>query len=132
MRRLAIALCLTIPLLAAEAVPGWLGVGYVYHKPGAEGWMLVQHGLPNGPAAQAGLRPRDVITRIDGKPLTARGQYGVMQLLRNVRPGQKVRLTVRRGDQTLPMIVTAAKMTAAQERLWRDSLDYERSRTRPR
>ena len=132
MRRLAVALCLTIPLLAADVVPGWLGVGYVYNRPGAEGWMLVQHVLPNGPAAQAGLRPRDVITRIDGKPLTMKDQYGVMQLLRTVRPGQKVRFTVRRGDQTVPMVITAAKMTATQERLWRESLDYERSRARPR
>jgi hypothetical protein len=41
-----------------------------------------------------------------------------------------LRRTVRRGDQTFPTVITAAKMTAAQERLWRESLDYERSRAR--
>lgn len=56
----------------------------------------------------------------------------MMQTLRRVRPRQKLKLTVRRGARTLPVIVTAAPMTPQQERLWRESLEYERSRSRPR
>ncbi|HVE71098.1 MAG TPA: PDZ domain-containing protein [Thermoanaerobaculia bacterium] len=122
---------LVVPmLLAADGVPGWIGIGYLYRKTGPEGWMLIQHVMPDGPAAKGGLRPRDIVTRIDGKPITVASQYDVMQLLRTVRPGREVAFTVRRGD--LPVVITAAKMNAQQERLWRETLDYERGRAKPR
>ena len=129
-RRSLIALLVVWPLLAAEAAPGWIGIGYLYRRAEGSGWMLIQHVDPAGPAARAGLRPRDVVTHIDGKPLNVRDQLAMMQTLQRVKPGQKLKLTVRRGDQALAVVITAARMTAQQERLWRESLAYERSRSR--
>lgn len=129
-KRSLIAFFLVLPLLAAEAVPGWLGIGYLYNRTDGRGWMLIQHLDPTGPAAKAGLRARDIVTHIDGKPLTVPDQYAMMTVLRSVKPGQKLRLTVRRGDRTLPIVITAARMTPQQERMWRESLDYESGRRR--
>ncbi|MDH4351931.1 MAG: PDZ domain-containing protein [Gemmatimonadota bacterium] len=52
---------------------------------------------PNGPAAKAGLRANDVLTHIDGVPLTDEDggrRFGA------VAPGDTVRLRYQRGDQT--------------------------------
>ena len=129
-KRSLIALLVVLPLLAADAVPGWIGIGYLYKRTEDRGWMLIQHLDPAGPAAKAGLRSRDIVTHIDGRPLTVPDQYAMMKVLRNVKPGQKLKLTVRRGDRTLPVVITAAKMTPQQERMWRESLDYESGRRR--
>jgi C-terminal processing protease CtpA/Prc len=112
------------------AVPGWIGIGYQYRVTGGRGWMLIQHLDPAGPAAKAGLRTRDLVTHVDGKTLKARNQLAMIQELRRVKPGQKVTFTVRRGDRTLPIVIVATKMTAQQERMWRDALEYEQSHTR--
>jgi S1-C subfamily serine protease len=129
-KRSLIALLVVLPLLAADVVPGWLGIGYLYNRTDDRGWMLIRHLDPAGPAAKAGLRARDIVTHIDGKPLTVRDQYAMMTVLRGVKPGQKLKLTVRRGDRTMPIVITAAKMTAQQEQLWRESLAYESGRRR--
>jgi C-terminal processing protease CtpA/Prc len=129
-KRSFLALLFVLPLLAADAVPGWIGIGYLYKRTDNRGWMLIQHLDPSGPAAKGGLRVQDIVTHIDGKPLTVPDQYAMMTVLRSVKPGQKLRLTVRRGDRTLPVVITAAKMTAQQERMWRESLEYESGRRR--
>lgn len=129
-KRSLIALLIVLPLLAAGVVPGWLGIGYLYNRTDNRGWMLIQHLDPSGPAAKAGLRARDIVTHIDGKPLTVPDQFAMMTILRSVKPGQKLKLTVRRGDRTLPIVIVAAKMTAQQERMWRESLAYESGRRR--
>lgn len=52
---------------------------------------------PNGPAAKAGLRANDVLTHIDGVPLTdddGGRRFGA------VAPGDTVRVRYQRGDQT--------------------------------
>jgi hypothetical protein len=57
------------------------------------------------PAGRAGLRSGDRITHIDGHSLMSREgarRFGA------VRPGQRVRLTLKRGDQTLTRELTLA------------------------
>jgi S1-C subfamily serine protease len=126
----------TIVLAAANVpTPGWLGMGYVYRTRTdagrTTGWLQILNVEPNGPAAKGGLRARDIVTHLDGKPLVARDQLAMIQLLRRIRPGQRVRLSVRRGENTIPMVVTAAPMNGAQERLWREGLEYEQQRAKP-
>ena len=129
MIRTALAtLLVTVSLLGAGSVPGWIGIGYHYRVTEGRGWMLIEHLDPAGPAANAGLRVRDIVALIDGKPLQVPDQLAMIQELRRVKPGQKITFTVRRGDRTLPIVVTAAKMTPRQERMWRDALAYEQSR----
>jgi putative serine protease PepD len=56
------------------------------------------------PAAKAGLQPGDLITAIDGKPVTSTDQF--IASLDNYSPGDVVTLTVKRGGRTLSIKVT--------------------------
>lgn len=57
-----------------------------------------------GPAAAAGLRADDVVTAIDGKPVTESQELIVT--IRTHRPGEKVRLQYERGGATADAVVT--------------------------
>ena len=54
---------------------------------------------PNGPAAVAGLRPDDVIVALDGERIDAERSFAA--LLFDRRPGDLVRLAVRRGNDEI-------------------------------
>jgi C-terminal processing protease CtpA/Prc len=132
MKRAILLLAALALLGATEQPPGWLGMGYIYRSNTKERWLQILKVEANGPAARAGLLPRDLVVQIDGRPLAARDQMEAIQTLRRIRPGQTVRFTVRRGEQTLSLRVTAARMNAAQEKLWREGLEYERGKTKRR
>jgi hypothetical protein len=59
------------------------------------------------PAAKAGLLPGDVLLRIDDQPIANLQEYS--NLLRTLKPGQTVRVVVRRGDRELTVSVTLAE-----------------------
>ncbi len=68
---------------------------------------LVVRLLPNGPAARAGLRPGDLITAAEGKPvegadqlqrIVEAGQVGDRLTLTVIREGQSRQVTVRLGE----------------------------------
>jgi hypothetical protein len=64
---------------------------------------VVQSVLANGPAGEAGLKPGDQITRVKG-----RGVYSaddVQRRLGEVNRGDRVRLTVQRGKETMEITV---------------------------
>jgi putative serine protease PepD len=63
---------------------------------------------PNGPADKAGIRPGDVITKFDGRPVTEPDQLVVA--IRARAPGDTVSLTVRTGnrERTVRMTLEAA------------------------
>ncbi|MFC5521248.1 S1C family serine protease [Polaromonas jejuensis] len=78
-------------------------------KPGAAktGGVIITGVLQNGPAAQAGIQPGDVITAVKGKPVG-----NVSQLLSAVaalKPGTPAPLTVHRGDSQSEIAVTPGK-----------------------
>lgn len=64
--------------------------------------IRVRSVVAGSPAQRAGLRPGDVLMRIDGRPLTQPGAGG---LYASLRPGQPVSFQVRRGDRTLTVPV---------------------------
>jgi 2-alkenal reductase len=64
---------------------------------------------PGSPAQKSGLKARDVITKIDGRPLTS--QTDLQQIITNHTPGQSVTLTVWRGGKTLTLKVTLGAKT---------------------
>ena len=71
------------------------------------GGVIITGVLQNGPAAQGGIRPGDVITAVDGKPVG-----NVSQLLTAVaalKPGTPSPLTVLRGNGPVEVAVTPGK-----------------------
>ena len=69
--------------------------------------VIITGVLQNGPAAQAGIQPGDVITAVNGKGVT-----NVMELLGAVaalKPGVAAPLTVLRQDKTSEVAVTPGK-----------------------
>ena len=71
------------------------------------GGVIITGVLQNGPAAQGGIRPGDVITAVNGKPVG-----NVSQLLTAVaalRPGTAAPLSVLRGEGSIEIAVTPGK-----------------------
>jgi serine protease Do len=63
--------------------------------------VLIVSVAGGGPAAQAGLRPGDVLLRVDGEPVNAPNQFQGRVALR--RPGESVGLEVYRAGDVLRM-----------------------------
>ncbi len=78
----------------------WLGAGFG-RSPGAE--VRVNSLAPNGPAMEAGLDRGDIIGAIDGKALAL---SEIDAMLATKKPGDTVRLTVRRLREVIEIPVT--------------------------
>lgn len=99
---------------------------------GGRGAVVLSDILPGSPAAQAGLRDRDIVTAVDGQPLprlkpdrVVAGFFG-QEVLRRA-PGQAMRLEVRRGGETLEVAVTLGdepKMVREAERRYFERLGF--------
>jgi S1-C subfamily serine protease len=64
----------------------------------AERGALVSEVMPNTPAAKAGLQEKDVITAIDGKPVT--GPQDLREAVQSAGVGKEVSLKIERGNET--------------------------------
>src|SRR5262249_26500734 len=62
--------------------------------------------IADGPAAKAGLQADDLIVAADAKEVTS--YQGLVDALREHKPGDKVKLRMRRGDQVSDVEVTLA------------------------
>jgi putative serine protease PepD len=85
----------TVPIPPAAAEQAGLPVG-----------LYIRGVTPGGPAAMAGLRPDDVITKIDGEPATSNLQLEVLTLTK--RPGDTVAITYTRDGRSATASVTLA------------------------
>jgi serine protease Do len=59
---------------------------------------------PGSAAAKAGLRPRDIVTKVDGKEI--KDESDLPRLIDQKKPGDKVTLTVWRDGKEVPVEVT--------------------------
>jgi Do/DeqQ family serine protease len=91
-------------LTRGKVLRGWIGIGteMVYatqaKQVGMEGPVVVITRLANGgPAQQAGLRPGDVILKIDGKAPT--NSREVQLRIADTSPGQTIAIEVQRGTE---------------------------------
>lgn len=95
-----------------QVTRGWIGVepsdlspelAETFGVKGGEG-VIITGVLQNGPAAQAGIRPGDVIMRVSGEPV-----LNVSELLSRVaalKPGNAAVFVIRRQDRTLEVSIT--------------------------
>ncbi len=87
---------------------GYLGQVVVHEgprEPGTPVGCAVQVVGPGTPAFRAGLRPGDVITAVDGRPV---GDWiGLQSVLASTRPGQRVELTL--AGKNDPVVVTLGR-----------------------
>jgi len=74
---------------------------------------LVQTVQDDSPAARAGLKPGDVVTKINGKDVSA--DQTVSFLVANLQPGAKVPVEVLRDGQKLALNVTLGKRPSESE-----------------
>lgn len=82
-----------IPFLGISARDVSQAPGYLIHKV-----------AENGPAAKAGLREGDLIVKIDSDPIEKASD--VSPILKKLKPGQKVQMTLKRGEVDLGLEVT--------------------------
>jgi putative serine protease PepD len=80
----------------------YLGAGT--SAPVTQDGAFVESVATGSPAARAGLRPRDVITAVDGTPLI--GPNGLVAAVTADKPGTKITLTVLRGSTHLTLTAT--------------------------
>jgi serine protease Do len=67
----------------------------------------ILHALPNGAAAQAGLKDGDVIVEFDGQPVE--GWVGLVRAIRATKVGQVVKVKVKRNDEEQVFQVTVGQ-----------------------
>ena len=70
----------------------------------ADTGVIITGVLQNGPAAQAGLRPGDVITQVAEQPV--RHVQELLTAVSALAPGSPSQLQIRRGDTTLAVSIT--------------------------
>ncbi|MDO9066682.1 MAG: PDZ domain-containing protein, partial [Chloroflexota bacterium] len=111
----ALATCLPVATsnAAAPDSPPFLGITYLEmtaqaaaHHPGCVLGALVTAVKPGGAGDLAGLRIGDTVVGVDGRPLGS--DWTLLQGLLDRQGGERVMVSVRRGDVTVTLPVTLA------------------------
>ena len=98
-----------------RVIRGWLGIqaqditkelAQSFGLENANG-ILVAGVLQDGPADRAGLKPGDVITRMDG--IEPEESYEILNLIARKRPGSRLQLTGRRGGEEFKLEAVIAE-----------------------
>ena len=89
---------------------GYLGVTPSLTTAGGQNGALIQEVAPNRPASRAGLRPGDLVTTIDGKPVENYSE--MVASIRSHQPGDKVTLGVTRGGNETAITATLSQRPA--------------------
>ncbi len=80
----------------------WLGVT-LQPVPNHQLGLLVVSVASGGPAAQAGIRPGDLITSVNGRPVN--GLQDVVHVLEQSRIGQRIQVGLLRGNSFLSLSI---------------------------
>jgi C-terminal processing protease CtpA/Prc len=90
-----------------------VGLGIVMSPNAGSAGVKVAAVSPKGPAKAAGLQAGDVITSIDGKPVSGKDQAGMQQAraaLANLKEGQSVKIGYVRAGKNAAATLKAAKI----------------------
>ncbi len=108
-----------------QVTRGWIGaepnelspeLAETFGVKSSEG-VIITGVLQDGPAAQAGLRPGDIIVKVGDKPIN-----NVSELLTSVaalKPGVESKFLLRRGDQEVDISIVPGVRPAAPKRVQR-------------
>jgi serine protease DegQ len=99
-----------------KVIRGWIGAEYSdvmsLQTPGAAHGVAVIGVYEKGPAAQAGLRAGDILSTLDGEPIT--NELDLRNREANIAPGTAVKLGGTRNGQALSLSVTLAERPQRQ------------------
>jgi serine protease DegQ len=99
-----------------QVVRGWVGIepmeltaelAETFGLPKQSEGVIVTGVLQNGPAANAGLRPGDLLQKVVGQPVKNVGE--LLTQIASLTPGKPAKLEVMRRNQTLTLDVTPAQ-----------------------
>jgi Do/DeqQ family serine protease len=99
-----------------QVVRGWVGIEPMeltaelietFGLPKQSEGVIVTGVLQNGPAANAGLRPGDLLLKVAGQPVRNVGE--LLTQIASLTPGKTAKLEVMRRNQTLALDVTPAQ-----------------------
>jgi len=94
------------PIIGASLDPTYTGKGAKILDQPTGGNAPI---LAGGPAEKAGIKPGDVVITFNGQPVA--GPDDLIVAIRSRVPGERVELTIRRGDQELKIPVVLGEST---------------------
>ncbi len=97
----------SVPRRAIPPIGGVMGVQLIEK----DGISRVAQVIAKGPADLAGLKIDDIVTHVNGQ--APQGSVRVRDLVQRYRPGEVVRLLVKRGPQVLEINVTLGEISSA-------------------
>ncbi len=90
-----------------RAIPRIAGMMGIMLKD-AEGGVLVEKVVPGSPAEKAGIKDNDLVTHLNGTAVADRETLS--DSIKKHRPGEKVRVTLKRDDESKDVEVTLARL----------------------
>lgn len=91
---------LLAPVMAQDGARPFIGIRFEQREDGA----LLAEVMPGSPADEAGLQVNDLITAIDGQPITL--ENSLIALMEGYAPGDTITLAVDRRGETLELPLT--------------------------
>src|SRR2546428_3795788 len=88
-------------------------IGIEYENPHGEDSLRVIRVIAGSGAEAAGLRPGDLLSAIDGRPLEAYVPFP--ETVTRGRPGDVVRLTIQPPGETIPLVLPVVLGSPSQE-----------------
>lgn len=85
---------------ADELAYDWIGIGVA---PGPGKWLAITKVRPNGPAFSSGLRPGDVLIRMDGRPVRSIDEF--KRIVLNIRGQASILLEIQRGNYIYRVVI---------------------------
>jgi serine protease Do len=101
-----------------KVIHPYMGIAYVPLTPAIAAQLgvtvtqgvVIQQVVSGSPAEKAGLQSKDIITEINGQPLT--GESTLAQIIQSLKPGDTVDLTVLSNGQTMQVKLTLGEKTS--------------------